>query len=392
MSLPAVDLKFLSNVSRRLQERALHVYVPGDSRSSVAIIFRFGDDRQQHAVRRLLAGAKEVQQVFQRHLSAGIGMDLPSTLQVLLVRRLDLVKDRWSGSVTYPGGRRDRGDADDYSALCARVNEMLGIPLTSSEFLLLGRLRDYPIRSRRLQLGGMVQSRFVFLHIGELAPTLRFASHMVEAARWIPFSALEVNQRCARSTVSHPLRSFVHPSDAETRLLLTELFPHACLSFPAVQVPDQQWKVWGLALRSASELMALDDRSTADWPLVSSNNALLQHFVIDPLHGYYELLYTYHRVRGQWGRKGNELRNLSRCDVIPPTCHPILWAVSDEANPRHVFFLLLCAAFVTMMAYAIATVVHGACTVVRLAFGCNEGDGFERTLGYCTASNNDGEV
>nr|CCC91915.1 unnamed protein product [Trypanosoma congolense IL3000] len=376
MALPAADVRLLANISRRLQGRTLHTYVPGEARTSVAIILRFGDEHHQLVARRLLTGATatDVPRVLQQHLSAGAGESVPSSLTVLFVKRADLSGDRWSGSVTFPGGRRDLGDVDDYNALCCRVDEMLGIPLRSPEFLLLGRLRDYPIRSRKLQMMGAVQARFVFLHTGQLTPALRFAAPLVEAVRWVPVNIFAVEQPHTRCRVCHPVASFVRPTDADTRLLLTEVFPNAHLSFPAVQLPGA-WRVWGLALRSTYELMTLDDRLTADWPLLTSNSALLQHFIIDPLHGYYEALFTYYWLVAQWRQKGKGTTSaLSRHDVIPHTAHPILWAVPEAVSPRHITFLAVDVALVLLVVYSVAAAIHVAYTILHMALGRDENE------------------
>ncbi|RNE96100.1 putative NUDIX family hydrolase [Trypanosoma rangeli] len=172
---------------------------------------------------------------------------------------------------------------------------MLGIPLQSKDFVLLGRLRDYLIHSRHIQATGMVQSRFVFLHTGEMAPTVRFSRHEVEAVQWVPLTAFTA-ESVAWGSVCHPVGCFVHTSNADSRLLLAEAFSHTYLVFPSVQLPGQR-RLRGLALQSESELLSLDDRAPIDWPLMSSNNPWLQHLVLDTFHGYRKVCYAYHHVR-----------------------------------------------------------------------------------------------
>ncbi|RNE98073.1 putative NUDIX family hydrolase [Trypanosoma conorhini] len=385
MPLPAVDVNFLLGVARRMQERRLHVYVPGTHRSAVAIVLRFGEAEQQRAAHRLLscrdAGLSSVQLL--QPLAGAATAALPSSLRVLFVRRADLAADRWSGSVTFPGGRRDAGDANDRRAVEREVDQMLGIPLQSRDFVCLGRLRDYAIRSRHIQAAGAVQSRFVFLHTGELAPTLRFSRHEVEAVQWVPLTAFTA-EHVDWGSVCHPICCFVHASNADSRLLLAEAFAHAYLAFPSVQLPGQ-WRLWGLALRSASELLSLDDRAPIDWPLVSSNNPWLQHLIIDAFHGYCEVRYAYHRLRARL--RCTDPAALTRHMILPPTADAIMWGVPDRVVTRHVLFLSLDVALLLLAIYCVAGVIFTASVACRTALGWMDADGDKRRLRAYYAAN-----
>ncbi|ESL11014.1 hypothetical protein TRSC58_01245 [Trypanosoma rangeli SC58] len=385
MSLPAVDVKFLLHVTQRMQERLLHVYVPGAHRSAIAIVVRFGEAEQQRTAHRLLAcrdaGLSSVQLLHPLADSASAAV--PSSLQMLFVRRADLAADRWSGSVTFPGGRRDVGDANDMCAVERAVDQMLGMPLQTKDFVLLGRLRDYPIRSRHIQATGTVQSRFVFLHTGEMAPTVRFSRHEVEAVQWVPLTAFTA-ESVAWGSVCHPVGCFVHASNADSRLLLAEAFSHTYLAFPSVQLPGQ-WRLWGLALRSASELLSLDDRAPIDWPLVSSNNPWLQHLILDAFHGYYEVRYAYHRVRA-WLRCADPAL-LIRHIILPPTADAIMWGVPERVVPRHVLFFLLDVALLFLAIYCVASVIFTASIACRTALGWIDVDGDKERLRAYYAAN-----
>ncbi|KAG8348597.1 hypothetical protein ERJ75_000748500 [Trypanosoma vivax] len=374
MALPATDVKLLSNAVQRLAERALFTYVPGGSRRNVALILRFGTEEQQRTVRQLLAGHRPEHTAVQciSRLQLATDATLAPSLKLLFVKRADLRNDRWSGSVTFPGGWREKADADDLAALCSRVNEMLGIPLESPEFLLLGRLRDYFIRSRMRCSAGSVQSRFVFLHIGELTPTLHCAPHMVERVQWVPLSTFS-SANITWTSVSHPFEGFVYPKSADEKQLLSNVFPRANFIFPSLQL-QEQWHVWGLALRSTNELMSLNNAPPIDWPLVSSDHPLLQYFVIDPSHGYFELYYVYLRVVAWWSRGksptvscGTKAAQLcERHRAIPPDANPLLWAVPDRVKPRHLFFLFIDLVIGVLLVYFVASVVEAVRKLIRL--------------------------
>ncbi|ORC86524.1 putative NUDIX family hydrolase [Trypanosoma theileri] len=367
MSLPAVDVNFLLKIAHRMEERRLHVYVPSLHRSATAILLRFGNEQHQNVARHLLAcrdGTHSASALLQHLASAG-STEILSSLSMLFVKRADVASDRWSGSVSFPGGRRDVGDVDDLHTVFREVYQMLGIPLKSNDFILLGRLRDYSIQGRHISTTGAVQSRFVFLHIGDLSPTVHFARHEVDAVQWVPISRF-AKEHAECGCVCHPLSCFLRPTDADSRLLLREIFPHAYLSFPSVQLHDR-WRVWGLALRTTSELLSLEGRPPIDWPLVSSNNALLQHFVIDAVHGYYEMLYTFYRLKA-WLR----LRNtslLKKYDILPPEADSIFWAVPESIEPRHIFFLFLDVFFAVFILYCVASVIFVISTAICVMFG-----------------------
>ncbi|EKF27948.1 hypothetical protein MOQ_008318 [Trypanosoma cruzi marinkellei] len=385
MTLPAADVKFLLSIAQRMGERHLHVYVPGAHRSAIAIVLRFGDAEQQRAAHRLLAcrdaGLSSLQLL--QPLTSAANAAVPSSLCMLFVRRADLAADRWSGNVTFPGGRRDAGDASDLRAAQREVSQMLGMPLHSKEFILLGRLRDYPIRSRHVRSMRAVQSRFVFLHTGDMTPTVRFARHEVDAVQWVPISALTV-EHIDGGSLCHPIGCFVHASNADARLLLAEVFSHAHLSFPSVQLPGQ-WRVWGLALRSASELLSLDDRASIDWPLVSSNNLWLQHLIIDAFHGYYEVLYTYYRVRARL--RSTDAAVKTKYMVLPPAADSILWGVPERVVPRHVFFFCFDVALFFLAIYFVAAMIFTASIAFRTALGWIDVDGDKERLTSYYAEN-----
>ncbi|KAH9600008.1 hypothetical protein LSM04_007421 [Trypanosoma melophagium] len=385
MSLPAVDVNFLLKVAHRMEERRLHVYVPGVHRSATAIVLRFGNEQHQSVTRHLLScrDATHSASALLQHLGSAGSTAVPSSLCTLFVKRADVAPDRWSGNVTFPGGRRDVGDADDLHTVFRGVYQMLGIPLKSSDFILIGRLRDYSIKGRHMGATGAVQSRFVFLHIGDLTPTVFFARHEVDAVRWIPINTFTV-EHVEHDRVCHPLSCFIRPSDADSRVFLREIFPQAYLAFPSLQLYEC-WRVWGLALRTTSELLSLEGRPPIDWPLVSSNSAIIQYFVIDAVHGYYEILYAWYRLRA-WLRLGNT-SILKKYDILPPEADSIFWAVPESIEVRHVFFLSLDVLFAVFILYCIASVIFAFSTAICVIFGWADINGRKEEMHAYYAAN-----
>ncbi|CBZ31768.1 hypothetical protein, conserved [Leishmania donovani] len=415
--IPGVDLALLTQVTRHLAERRLHVYRPGSRRSAAALVLRFGDDTQRTLTKALStfraatarrgyadpdateakvsgaaslpcgsgrtssrfssAAASAASSSIARDSADGgwtdpleffeylahhrchhpyadfVDAGAPSSLQLLFLKRTNREARRWSGQIVFPGGRRDPDDHDDFDTVCRETYEEIGFPLQHHrEFMCLGRLQDYQLHSRIVGSRGFVQARFVFLHVGDITPTLQLASHAVESVRWVPLRTLTA-AHVERGRVVHPLRSFVNPQDADTRLMVGEVFPNTYLSFPSLLLPgapapssssataggteaggkgcsedggtprtredaspaspgSPSWRVWGLTLRTANELLSLDSCQAFDWPFVESNSRLLQYGVLFPMHGYYELLYQFYWWRA-WMTAKMRLRTREGC-------------------------------------------------------------------------------
>ncbi|KPA74360.1 hypothetical protein ABB37_09339 [Leptomonas pyrrhocoris] len=452
--LPGVDVKFLANVVGCLSERRLHAYCPGTRRSAAALVLRF-DEATQHTLRAAVSSFRAASRrqtrkegshgdwsasslasttatnsggnarldpvEFLRYLQDHhryVDPDAPSTLQLLFLKRADVEASRWSGRVAFPGGRRDPDDADDFQTVCRATHDELGLPLQyTEEFLCLGRLPDYALYSRVVRSAGVVQARFVFLHVGAMTPTVHIATHEVASVRWMPLHRLTA-AHMEHGCVVHPLQSFLRPQDADYRLLLTEVFPNTYLTFPSVSLPrvegeecgdvhaedgrddgaswsSRTWRVWGLTLRSANELLALDKRQPFDWPLVESNSRVLRYCVLHPFHGYYELLYQLYygrawlraRVRQCLPRSsvpatinGRDVMESDRrvlhgaamelrYAVLPVAADALLFAAPDPPVLSHVLCVLVVAAAVTFAFYLVASALACLFATVGLAFG-----------------------
>lgn len=451
--LPGIDIRFLQNVVQRLAERRLQVYHPGRRRSAVALILKFGA-REQRTLMSIASsitvgggsalekGGVGPEELLHR-CEASMDTDAPSSLRLLLLKRADLTANRWSGQVTFPGGYRDEEDADDLATVRRAVYDQIGIPLHQrKDFILLGQLPDYPLRSRVLRPSpdGVVQARYVFLHVGALTPSTHIATHEVDSVRWVPLRVFAAGQ-VQQDSIWHPITSFVRPQDADLRLLLGELFTGAYLTFPSVIVPSGDdtdgsaplseglsWRVWGLSLRSANELLLLDNRASEDWPLVNSNSRLLRLCLIYPWHGFYELQYLVYRIRayllyrlgfmGRWrgGSSGapegpaastgsssffrsstlpEARRRLylygdvaqRRLSILPITANPLLLATPEQLTPAYAAAFVGIAAAALLLCYLLASVIGGLSAVLRLAVG-EEGQSArtEQRRAYCRAN------
>ncbi|KAG5486825.1 hypothetical protein LSCM4_06290 [Leishmania orientalis] len=402
--VPGVDMALLLRLTRRLAERRLRAYYPGGRRSAAALVLRFDDDTQRTLTAALrtfraatarcvcagpaVAGEKasgaasspranDRSSSFVSSAAASFGFpdaskerridplefveylahhndyhqrtdfvdaSAPSSLQLLFVKLAKVEASQWSGRIVFPGGCRDADDHDDFDTVCRGVYEAIGFPLQRHhEFLCLGRLPDYRLHSRIVDSRDLVQARFLFLHVGEITPTVQLTAHEVEGWRWVPLRMLTA-AHVERRRVVYPLPVLVNPQDADARLMLEEVLGNTCLYFtslvlPSVPMPPSSpppaggaeangnecrddgsaaspeappWRVWGLTYRTVCELLALGRHPLPDWPLVESNSRLLQYGVLFPMHGYYELLYQLYWWRA-WMTAKARLRHRSDC-------------------------------------------------------------------------------
>jgi 8-oxo-dGTP pyrophosphatase MutT (NUDIX family) len=106
-------------------------------------------------------------------------------LELLLIKRAEHEKDPWSGHMALPGGRRDRQDADLLRTAQRETEEEVGVPLrTNGE--LIGRLDEVSPRNPRLP--PIIIAPFIFAVSSDTTPVID--TREVEAAIWVPFSAL----------------------------------------------------------------------------------------------------------------------------------------------------------------------------------------------------------
>lgn len=147
--------------------------------------------------------------------------------EVLLIERAQRQGDPWSGHMAFPGGRQDRGESLEGTAIRETIEEV-GLDLEGSP--VLGRLDD--LTGRRTGREGLVISAFVFRFEGA-SRALRL-NHEVASAHWVALRALLDPDR----QVEYQYRGF------------DELFPGTVVGHPERHV------VWGLTHRFLQSFFA----------------------------------------------------------------------------------------------------------------------------------------
>ena len=107
-------------------------------------------------------------------------------IELLFIRRADRVGDPWSGQMAFPGGHRERWDANLLAAAVRETREEVGLDISSaSGTTLLGALPAQRPRSGRRDL---TVAPFVFAVSGD--PPLTLNHHEVAAAVWAPLDPM----------------------------------------------------------------------------------------------------------------------------------------------------------------------------------------------------------
>lgn len=103
--------------------------------------------------------------------------------EMLFIERARRLGDPWSGHMAFPGGRVDRGDADERAAAERETLEEVGLDLRDAEHL--GRLDD--LHAGVPLVSSLVLSAFVYR---TERPLPLITNHEVRTALWVPAPAL----------------------------------------------------------------------------------------------------------------------------------------------------------------------------------------------------------
>ncbi|HUH01694.1 MAG TPA: CoA pyrophosphatase [Kofleriaceae bacterium] len=142
----------LDNLRRRLGALEPHTYsrATAPKRAAVAVVLRYRDDRPE----------------------------------VLLMQRADSERDRWSGHVSFPGGREEQHDADLIATAVRETREEVGVDLRESAEL-VGQL--HAVRAiARGKILPMSITPYVFLAQREHPVTL---NHEATDVLWLPLES-----------------------------------------------------------------------------------------------------------------------------------------------------------------------------------------------------------
>jgi 8-oxo-dGTP pyrophosphatase MutT (NUDIX family) len=160
--------------------------------------------------RRLVASRRAIDIAvgMRRAAVAAVLRETDGDLEVLLMRRVERIGDRWSGQISLPGGHVEPTDADVVAAAIRETREEVGLDL-AHDTEVLGELTPLQAlaRGRRVDLW---ITPVVFLYSGAGALTL---GPEADDAFWLPLGAvrrgeLDAEHRYEHEGTIHPLPSW----------------------------------------------------------------------------------------------------------------------------------------------------------------------------------------
>lgn len=120
--------------------------------------------------------------------------DRGARIELLFIRRAERAGDPWSGQMAFPGGHRERRDADLRATAVRETREEIGLDISgASGAALLGALPAQRPQSGRRNLA---VAPFVFAVSGDPPLTL---NHEVAAAVWAPLDPMRRGDNLTRA-------------------------------------------------------------------------------------------------------------------------------------------------------------------------------------------------
>ncbi len=151
-----------------------------------------------------------------------------SDLEIGFIQRAINPRDRWSGHIAFPGGRREDSDPDDFHTAIREANEEIGITLQPAD--LVGRLDDIQAQKHGILLDFFIRP-FVFYVESEFPLSLN--KDEVADFFWVP------------------LKDLIHPDKQTFFEALREEVP---VKLPAIHV-DRDPPLWGLTYLIVQNLL-----------------------------------------------------------------------------------------------------------------------------------------
>ncbi|KAH9258749.1 hypothetical protein BASA81_003251 [Batrachochytrium salamandrivorans] len=206
--------------------------------------------------------------------------------ELFFILRATNPKDRWSGQVAFPGGRKKSLQESDLD--CAKRETMEEVGMDISNFTLLGRTHDRVLLQRNKKL--VVSCLVFFAHSLTESQCGRVEPSEVAACGWCPVAHFQRPKREILTSMQLP----VNTSNAVVSSLLTA-FGVRNLVFTKCKLPVQvvmttgegEFHLWGLTLGLVNEILL--DQRICDSPLNQMSTTVVPFFPNDrifdsPMH------------------------------------------------------------------------------------------------------------
>ena len=110
--------------------------------------------------------------------------------EVLFIKRAARKGDKWTSHIAFPGGGRDKADADDKAAAIREAYEEVGLELSEDIAISTGNLPQRVVSANWGKTPLMVLCPYIFLLASHDLPPLRLQPSEVASAHWVPLRVL----------------------------------------------------------------------------------------------------------------------------------------------------------------------------------------------------------
>ncbi|KAI9483613.1 MAG: NUDIX hydrolase domain-like protein [Benjaminiella poitrasii] len=235
-----------------------HLHIPSPSyqkrRAAVAAILRWhSHDRQMTNVD--YASIKTIEDFFEQ---SWVKKDKEGYAELLFMQRASRIGDRWSGHVSFVGGKNEPGETDE-ETVKREVMEEIGIDLNEN-YIKVGQLDEREILSIKDNKLLMVLCPFVYLQVVPESPSFLLQASEVADVKWVPLSFFLSSQKY----INRPIKEHLSIIRLEHRWVSPLIrFMMGSVTFPAVDLPvtttDKQaaslFRLWGLTMGMTSDLV-----------------------------------------------------------------------------------------------------------------------------------------
>ncbi|KAI8643385.1 NUDIX hydrolase domain-like protein [Parasitella parasitica] len=175
--------------------------------------------------------------------------------EILFMQRASRAGDRWSGHVSFVGGKNEPGETDE-DTVKREVLEEIGIDLNEG-YIEVGRLDEREITSIKDNKLLMVLAPFVYLQVVPESPPFHLQTSEVAAVEWVPLTFFTSDQPHENHAITEYLTLVRFKSRFMNRFIR---FLLGSVTFPAIHLPaaaatQTTFKLWGLTLGMTSDII-----------------------------------------------------------------------------------------------------------------------------------------
>ncbi|KAI8090535.1 NUDIX hydrolase domain-like protein [Thamnidium elegans] len=242
------------------RHEALHIPSPPyqKRRAAVAAILRWRRHRTDIEV-----GGNEVTNLKDFFEQDWVKQDPLGEAEILFMQRATRVGDRWSGHVSFVGGKNEPNETDE-DTVKREVMEEIGIDLNTKDYIQVGKLDEREISSIKDNKLLMILIPFVYLQVVPESPTFKLQESEVAAVQWVPLSFfLSTHSYASYRPITEQL-SLVRLNKNKWATPLIR-FMMGSVTFAAIDLPTStNFRLWGLTMgmtRDIVEFTGLDNLS-----------------------------------------------------------------------------------------------------------------------------------